>query len=44
MLKILLAPSKSSIALYSYLLIGKHSHRAMFIAKVGLQQVLLSFG
>ena len=44
MLKILLVPFKSYIALYSYLLIGKHSHRAMFIEKAGLQQVLLAFG
>ena len=44
MLKILLVPFKSSIAVYSYFHIGKHSHWAMFIEKVGLQQVLLAFG
>ena len=36
MLKILLVPFKSSIAVYSYVHIGKHSHWAMFIEKVGL--------
>ena len=36
MLKILPVPFKSSIAVYSYLLIEIHSHRAMFIEKASL--------